>query len=130
MDEVFALSDACAVDQVLYNPEHRGIEFDLLGQCQARGVPIMAYSPLGQAGRLLRNAALVEVAARHGATSTQIALAWALRHPGVIAIPKAATAAHVRANAAAVAIKLSSADLAALDASFPPPRRAQPLAML
>jgi len=40
---------ACAANQVLYNPEARGIEFDLLPWCSARGLPVMAYSPVGQA---------------------------------------------------------------------------------
>ena len=55
---------------------------------------------------------------------------WTLRQPGVISIPKAADPAHVRENAAAGEIALSAADLAALDAAFPPPRRKRPLAML
>jgi diketogulonate reductase-like aldo/keto reductase len=120
----------CATDQVLYNPEARGIEFDLLPWCAGRGMPVMAYSPVGQAGRLLRAPALREVARRHGATPAQVALAWALRHPAVIAIPKAADAAHVRENAAAAALALSAADLADIDRAFPPPVRKLPLAML
>ena len=120
----------CATNQILYNPEYRGVEFDLLGHCAARDMPVMAYSPVGQGGRLLRNAALQAVAARHGAQPAQIALAWALRHPNVIVIPKAARLAHVEQNADAAGITLSAEDLAAIDAAFPPPRTAQPLAML
>jgi diketogulonate reductase-like aldo/keto reductase len=121
----------CATDQVLYNLSARGIEFDLLPFCRARGMPVMAYTPLGQAGRMLRDRALAAVAARHGASPAQIALAWTLRAPGgVIAIPKAADPAHLRENAAAAAIALTPEDLAELDAAFPPPRRKRPLAML
>jgi diketogulonate reductase-like aldo/keto reductase len=130
MAEVAALSGACATNQVLYNPEHRGIEFDLLPWCAEHGMPVMAYSPVGQGGRLLRAPALTAVAARHGMTPAQVAIAWSLRHPGVISIPKAADAAHVRLNAAAAALTLTPADLAEIDASFPPPRRREPLAML
>jgi diketogulonate reductase-like aldo/keto reductase len=90
----------------------------------------MAYSPLGQAGRMLRNAALRTVAERHGATPAQVALAWVLRQPGVIAIPKAATAAHVRENAAAAALALTAEDLTSIDQAFPPPSRKRPLAMI
>ena len=90
----------------------------------------MAYSPVGQGGSLLKNAALGRVAARHNATPAQIALAWACRHPHVIAIPKAASLAHVRLNAAALELELTTQDLAEIDTAFPPPRRAQPLAML
>jgi diketogulonate reductase-like aldo/keto reductase len=125
-----AVGTACATDQVLYNPEHRGIEFDLLPWCAGRGMPVMAYSPLGQAGRLLRAPALVAVAKRHKATPAQVAIAWTLRHPNVISIPKSGDVAHVRENAAAAAIRLTKADLAEIDAAFPPPGRKQSLGML
>jgi len=132
-----ALAD-CATDQVLYNLGARGIEFDLLPFCRQRGMPVMAYSPVGQGdtggGALLRHAALRRVAARHGVTPAQAALAWTLRHtgggPGVISIPKAAEAAHVRENAAARDLRLAPEDLAELDAAFPPPQRKQGLDML
>jgi diketogulonate reductase-like aldo/keto reductase len=121
---------ACATNQVLYNPEHRGIEFDLLPWCAARRMPVMAYSPVGQAGRLLRAPALTRIAGRHGVTAAQVAIAWSLRNPGMISIPKAGDAAHVRQNAAAVALVLTEADLAEIDAAYPPPRRKQSLGML
>ena len=123
-------SNPVATNQVLYNPGVRGIEFDLLPWCAERGIPIMAYSPVGQGGVLLQNPALLQVAARHSCTAAQIAIAWTLRHPGVISIPKAADPAHVAENAAAARIDLTPADLAAIDAAFPPPRRRQPLEML
>ena len=121
---------ACATNQVLYNPEERGIEFDLLPWCARHAMPVMAYSPVGQGGGLLRAPALLAAARRHGATPAQIAIVWALRQPGVIAIPKAGEAAHVRDNAAAAGLRLADADMAAIDAAFPPPRRKLPLAML
>jgi diketogulonate reductase-like aldo/keto reductase len=93
-------------------------------------MPVMAYSPVGQGGRLLRNAALKAVAERHGVTAAQVAIAWAMRQPGMIAIPKAATPAHVRDNAAAASLTLTADDLAAIDAAFPPPQRKRPLAMI
>ena len=132
MDELFSVSDgrACATNQVLYNPERRGIEFDLLPWCAKRHMPVMAYSPVGQGGRLLRSAALVSVAKRHNATPAQVAIAWSLRHPHVISIPKSAAAAHVRENAAAASLKLTDADLNEIDAAFPPPKRKQSLGML
>jgi diketogulonate reductase-like aldo/keto reductase len=132
MEELAALAQgsACATDQVLYHPGSRGIEFDLLPWCARRRIPVMAYSPVGQAGRLLRSPALAEVAARHGATPAQVAIAWGLRSSTVISIPKAGDAAHVRENAAASDIALTEADLATIDAGFPPPRRKQGLGML
>jgi diketogulonate reductase-like aldo/keto reductase len=122
---------ACAANQVLYHPDSRGIEFELLPWCAAHGVPVMAYSPLGHdTRRLLRSAALRAVAARHGASPAQVALAWGLRHPGVISIPKAADPAHVRENAAAAAITLTAEDLAEIDTLHTPPKRKQPLDLL
>lgn len=121
---------ACATDQVLYNLETRGIEFDLLPWCRTHELPLMAYSPLGQGGKLLRNRTLGRIARRLDATSAQIALAWVLRQPNVIAIPKAADPAHIRANAAATELRLTEQDLIELDAAFPPPKKKQPLAML
>ena len=127
--EMAALPPGCATNQVLYNLEARGIEFDLLPWCRGRGMPVMAYSPVGQGGRLLRSAALREVAERHGCSPAQAALAWTMQ-PGVVTIPKAATSAHVRENAAAASITLTEADHATLDAAFPRPGRKQALAML
>ena len=121
---------ACAVNQVLYSPEHRGIEFELLPWLGQKSIPVMAYSPLGQGGQLLRNPALAAVARRHNATPAQIAIAWGLRHPQVISIPKTGDAVHVRANAAAAGIILTPQDLAEIDAAYPSPMRAMPLAML
>jgi diketogulonate reductase-like aldo/keto reductase len=130
LEELGAALPDCATDQVLYNLEHRGVEFDLLPFCRGRGMPVMAYSPVGQGGALLRHPALREVAARHGATPAQVALAWTLREPGVISIPKATDPEHVRQNAKARDLVLEAADLATLDAAFPPPKRKRSLAML
>lgn len=120
----------CATNQVLYNLEARGIEFDLLPWQQRQHMPLMAYCPLGQAGAMLYEPALGEVAARHGVTSAQVALAWALRQPGVIVIPKAVRSQHLQDNAAAEALCLNEEDLALLDAAFAPPRRKRPLEMV
>lgn len=132
MRELLGVKDGggCAVNQVLYNPEHRGIEFDLLPWQGERGIPVMAYSPVGQGGRLLKNPALAAVAKRHGVSPAQVAIAWGLRHPHVISIPKAADPAHVRQNAAAAELALTPQDLAEIDAAYPPPKRATRLAML
>lgn len=120
---------ACAANQVMYNLEERGIEYDLLPWCQERGMPVMAYCPVGQGGRLLRHPALGEIAARHDASSAQVALAWLLEQ-GVIAIPKAVTSAHIRQNTAAADLELSADDLRALDQAFPPPTRKRNLAIV
>ncbi|MEO8438706.1 MAG: aldo/keto reductase [Spartobacteria bacterium] len=120
----------CVANQVLYNLEVRGIEFDLLPWSRQQQLPTMAYSPVGQGGDLLRHPTLVAVARRHESTPAQVALAWVLRQPQLIAIPKAAELKHVRENAAAADLLLNEEDLAELDAAFPPPTKKQPLGML
>ena len=117
----------CAANQVLYHPEARGIEHDLLPWSQERGLPTMAYSPIGQAGRLLRHKTLLHIARRHGATAAQVALAWGLRQPGLISIPKAGRPRHVRANHAALALELTPEDLREIDVALPPPNGKQKL---
>ena len=120
---------ACAANQVLYNLSRRGIEFDLLPWSRGHGIPIMAYTPIEQ-GRILGNKALSEVAQRLGAAPAGVALAWVLRHAGVVAIPKASTVAHVRQNRKALDLRLDAESLSVLDSAFPPPRKAGPLEML
>ena len=119
----------CAANQVLYNPSRRGIEWDLLPWCREHGIPVMAYSPIEQ-GRLPIGGALASIARTHGCSPFQVALAWVLAQPGVVAIPKAVLPEHVAANAAALELKLTPADLAEIDRQFPPPTRKRPLAML
>ena len=129
--EMAALAQAgCASNQVLYNPEARGIEFDLLPWCRAHAIPVMAYSPVGQGGALLRDPALRAVARRHGASPAQVAIAWSLRGGGVVSIPKASGLAHVAENAAAARLALTAEDVAEIDGAFAPPDRKQRLEML
>jgi len=132
MEELLATEDdsSCATNQVLYNLENRETEFDLLPWSQRNKIPIMAYSPVGHGRGLLNNATLKKIAKRHNATPTQIALAWVLRQPGVIAIPKASNEAHVRENAQSTDLELTKGDLTEIDRAFPPPKSKQPLAML
>ncbi|PWE43473.1 aldo/keto reductase [Pseudomonas prosekii] len=132
MHELASVSpaNACATNQVLYNLEERGIEFDLLPWSQQQRLPVMAYCPIGQGGHMLGNAALAQVAARHAASPAQVALAWLLRQDNVIAIPKAVRPEHVTLNAQAAQLKLDAADLTALDQAFRAPQRKQRLAMV
>ena len=120
-----------ATNQVLYNLEQRGIEWDLLPWCRERALPLMAYSPLGSdSHRLRRHPVLKAMAARRGATPARVALAWLLRQPDVVVIPKASSEAHMRDNHAALELELKAEELAELDRTFPPPKRAAPLAMI
>jgi len=133
LEELQALPGAAkiATNQVLYNLEQRGVEWNLLPWCRKHGIPLMAYSPLASDSRRLRtHPVLKAMAARLGATPARIALAWLLRQPDVVVIPKASSEAHVRDNHAALKLELSAEDLAELERSFPPPKRATPLAMI
>lgn len=120
---------ACATDQILYNVTERGAEFDLLPRLAEQQMPVMAYSPIGQ-GALPASPGLSAVARHHDATSFQVALAWALRDPQIMAIPKAGSVEHVADNRRALDLLLTSEDLAAIDADFAPPTRKTRLAML
>lgn len=120
---------ACAANQVYYSLGERGPGYALLPWLQRQGVPLMAYCPIDQ-GVLAGEARLAALAQSHGATAAQLALAWAMQQPGVMAIPKAVRESHLRENFAAGSIKLAPADLAELDALFPPPRRKTALAMV
>ena len=88
MEELFATpgGDRCATNQILYNIARRGPEFDLLPWCADRRMPVMAYSPVDHA-RLPKRSPLDEIGAVHRVSAYQVALAWALRQPGVLAIP-------------------------------------------
>jgi diketogulonate reductase-like aldo/keto reductase len=136
MEEALALpgGDEIASNQVLYNLEHRGIEWDLLPWTREHGISTTAYSPVGhkavQQKRLFGKAELESVAARHGVTPAQVALAWSLREPDVVAIPKAVKREHIRENRAAHDLKLTLQDFAELDQAFPPPARKIPLETL
>jgi diketogulonate reductase-like aldo/keto reductase len=119
----------CVSNQVLYHLGSRGIDHDLVADCAANGEMVMAYSPLGQ-GAILRNAALAQVAGKHRVTPAAVAIAWTMRHPHVVSIPKSAHLGHVADNFAAADLVLDAADLAALDRAFPPPKGKRPLGML
>jgi diketogulonate reductase-like aldo/keto reductase len=121
--------ETVASNQILYNLGRRGPQYELIPWCRERGITIMAYTPLDQ-GRILANKTLGEVAARHGASAAQVALAWLLRQDGMIVIPKATSQEHVRDNRGAVDLALDAGDLAALDRAFPPPKGRTALGML
>jgi diketogulonate reductase-like aldo/keto reductase len=130
MDELWSVADGPhgVANQVYYSASERGIEFDLLPAQRRRSVATMAYCPIDQ-GALASDPTLAGIGGRLGASAAQVALAWALRQPDVIAIPKAGRERHLRENLAAAALTLTDQDLAAVDARFAPPKRKQRLAM-
>ena len=113
-----------ACNQVLYHLQERAIEHAVLPWCHDRGIAVVAYTPFGESpdafdpmtrhGRVLQ-----EIAARHGATARQVALAFLLRHPNSFVIPKASRRDHASENAGAGALRLTDTDTARIDAAFP-----------
>lgn len=122
MEELFHVPDGdrCATNQVLYNVGSRDIEHDLLPWCEQRGMPVMAYSPLG-GNSLVNDPTLARIGAAHGCSASAVALAWAIRSGKVIAIPESGSAAHVKENAVALSLTLTPQDLETLDAAHPAP---------
>ena len=135
MQELFNTpgGDACAVNQDLYHLGSRGVEFDLLPWMDAHGIPLMAYCPLAQAGRLhdrlLGSPVVRAIADAHEVQPLQILLAFVLQRDDTIAIPCSGNAQHVLNNLRACNIELSANELAALDDAFPAPSSKEPLDM-
>jgi aryl-alcohol dehydrogenase-like predicted oxidoreductase len=133
-------------NQVRYNLADRAPERDLLPFAESTGHVVIAYSPLAQgllSGRYHRSsrpvnrvrtanplflpenleragdliATLREVADAHAATPAQIALAWVIRHPAVVAIPGASSVEQLESNVAAADIDLTEDQYQALNAA-------------
>ena len=123
MENLFRVphGDRCATNQVLYNISNRGIEDDLLPWCEKRGMPVMAYAPLGESS-LVHDPTLARIGAAYGCSAAAVALAWAIRSGNVIAIPESGSPTHVKENAVALSLTLTQRDLQTLDAAYPPPR--------
>jgi len=121
-----------ACNQVLYHLEERAIEHAVLPWCEKNGVALVGYSPFGSGS--FPNASssggrvLARVAAKHGATARQVALAWLARR--TFTIPKASNPVHALDNAGAGALSLDESDVAEIDAAFPRGRAPSGLPML
>ena len=124
----------CACNQVLYNLPERAIEHAVLPWCERHGIAVTAYSPFGHGGfpgpHTPKGRVLTQVAAAHGATPRQVALAFLTRRPSVFAIPKASSVAHAEENAGAGELRLSENDVRSIDAAFPRGPRPQTLPVL
>ncbi|MBC6982698.1 aldo/keto reductase [Caulobacter sp. 17J80-11] len=123
-----------ACNQVLYHLQERAIEHAVLPWCEENGVAVVAYSPFGHGGFPGANTPggrlLQEIAAAHGATPRQVALAFLTRHRSVFAIPKASNPAHVEENAGAGDLVLDDDEVARIDAAFPRGPRPRSLPMI
>jgi diketogulonate reductase-like aldo/keto reductase len=119
MEDLFHVPDGhrCATNQVRYNVDSRGVEIDLLPWCEQHGMPVMAYSPLGNG--LVSDPTLARIGAAHGCSAAAVALAWAIRSGNVIATPESGSAAHVKENSLALSLTLTSEELQTLDAAYP-----------
>jgi diketogulonate reductase-like aldo/keto reductase len=121
-------------NQVLYHLKQRAIEHAVLPWCERHGVTVVAYSPFGHddfptpgstGGKVLQR-----IAEAHNATPRQVALAFLARTPSLLAIPKAANAAHAAENAAAGELELTAAEIKAIDEAFPRGGKPRGLPML
>jgi diketogulonate reductase-like aldo/keto reductase len=126
MERLFHIphGDRCATNQVPYSLGDRGVERDLMPWCERHDMPVMAYSPLGgHDSGLLRDPRLAQIGATRGCSPAAVALAWTIRGGKVIAIPESGAVAHVKENAVALSLTLTSQELQALDEAHPPPDR-------
>lgn len=136
LDEALKLAGPgkIACNQVLYHLRERAIEHAVIPWCERNGVAVTAYSPFGQddfpEAASAQGRVLAEIAAAHGASPRQVALAFLTRGPSVFAIPKAAKAGHVEDNAGARSLRLTEADIAGLDLAFPRGPKPRGLPML
>jgi diketogulonate reductase-like aldo/keto reductase len=124
MEALFRITDGprCATNQVPYSLNNRSVERDLLPWCSRHGMPVMAYSPLGGADNLVvADRTLARIGAAHDCSAAAVALAWVIRNGNVIAIPESGVPAHVKENAAALSLTLTSQELQMLDAAYPAP---------
>jgi diketogulonate reductase-like aldo/keto reductase len=104
-----------AANQVPYSLGNRKyVQNGVLAYCQENDILLTAYSPI-DVGSVANNRQIQQIAGRYGATAVQAALAWLIRQPRVIAIPKAASLQHLQENLGALDLELRDQDVMALD---------------
>ena len=106
-------------NQVRYNLADRTIETELLPFCQANGITVIAYSPLGREWQRILDCdpegVLAEIAKSTGKTAAQVALNWCIRQDRVVVIPKSHSINHVRENCGASGWQLTPEQRKMLD---------------
>jgi diketogulonate reductase-like aldo/keto reductase len=132
LDEALEIAGPALItsNQVLYHLQERAVEHAVLPWCERHTVAVVGYSPFGHGnfpgphtpgGRVLK-----EIADAHHATPRQVALRFLVRRASLFTIPKASRIEHVDDNAGAGDLQLTEAELARIDAAFPPgPRPAE-----
>ncbi|HEV2981980.1 MAG TPA: aldo/keto reductase, partial [Solirubrobacteraceae bacterium] len=122
LDEALELAPIAAVQAALSPLEDRALRGGVLERCSELGLTPIAHSPLGgprRAGGLARRPELTRIAARHGATAAETALAWLLSlSPNIVAIPGARRPESVRSAVRAAALQLAGDERATLTAAF------------
>ncbi len=123
----------CTVNQVLYHLGSRGVEFSLAPLLRSKGIALMAYCPLAQAGRLqerlLTSPTVVEIARQNELSPIQVLLAFVLAQENVLAIPRSGNPSHMLQNAQLAQKALPAADIQRLAEVFPAPKYKVPLDM-
>jgi aryl-alcohol dehydrogenase-like predicted oxidoreductase len=94
---------------------------DVLEACRERGLAFVPFFPLGSAftggpTKLAEDAAIAQVSAKHGATPSQVALAWLLHHDErILLIPGTSSVTHLEENLAAADVGLDAEDMTTLE---------------
>ena len=140
MEDLWRIPDGknCCVNQILYNLGSRGAEYDLIPWQRERGIPFMAYCPVGQAGALItqdrvskemmvKDPNVRAVAEKHACSIVQVLLAFVLRLEDFAAMPKAVGFDHIEENFAVRQISLTEEDIDRLSRSFPAPKEKIPM---
>jgi aryl-alcohol dehydrogenase-like predicted oxidoreductase len=122
LDEALELAPVSVVQVALSPFDVGALRGGVVDRCAERGIAVIAHSPLGgprRAGRLDRQQAPAEIAAAHGATSAEIALAWLLDlSPAIVAIPGARRPETARSAARAAKLGLGDDERTALGNAF------------
>ena len=126
LDQALELAPIAAVQVALSTFDERALRGGVIERCTETGIAVIAHSPLGgprRAASLTRQHALGEVAAAHGATPAEVALAALLEvSPAVVAIPGARRPETARSAARAAKLSLRAGDRAVLAREFATPR--------
>ena len=123
------LDDLIDVNQVMYNPARRGIEFDLLPLMQLHNIACVAYTPIEPA-LLGRNRAFAALAQSLDFSPAELALSWHITSGRAVPIPKCSKPHHLDKLLQAAQTALDTEVMTAIDGIFPPPRQAAPLDLL
>jgi diketogulonate reductase-like aldo/keto reductase len=117
-EERVGIRSRAKVNQLLYRMDRRGVEYGLLDYQRAHGMQMMASEPLGH-GSLPKHPLLIELGRERGVSAAQIALAWLLREPDMIVIPKSVHPQRIEENLRAADLRLSAEELRRIDQAFP-----------